>query len=180
MREIIRSKGKLYATFCKKDSSPRLSSERNVPSRSHTQNDTVNGKIVFVNSTNTKVPEMICSGDEKIAKSTATETFTPEAKKFKEEYTCELSSGTNGNGSSQPTLPLGGSMAASNTSNPSEGPLAHVRVNNEEKLIEPSTNRPEDSQDVVLSSGIRRSDTAENGGNKSKKARIIEQLVLSF
>lgn len=171
MCEIIRSKRKLYAAFSKKGCASGLPSERNLSSRSFTENnsnDNVKGDKLLACSTNIQLLANICSEDEQIAKAAARETFTPEGKKPKQEYTCEPSYCTNRNDCSQLTNPHGGLLAAimSSTSNFPGG----------WKLTEPST-WPEDSADVFLTSGIKRSDDM-NGGNKSKKARTMEQLAL--
>lgn len=136
-------------------------------------------KLYAVFGKNNKLHESIPLGAEQFAKPTATETFTQEAKIFKEGCTGELSNGTNGNGSSQPTCPQGGLMAAMTSRVVfSEGSLARDKINDEAKQIDPSTSA-EDSPSVVLTSGRKRLDIAQNEGHEFKKPRTIEQSSVS-
>lgn len=186
MCEIITSKRKLYGVSCKNGSH---SSERNVSSWSHAQNnpnDTVKVEQSMPTLANNELSKSTCLRDEQIAKATATATaaatgtVTSEPEKLKEEYEHELSHGTNGNESSQPVIlhpkPLA-AMASSTT--PSDGSLADNIINHEVKQINQSTGI-EESSCAVLTSGMKRSDMVQNGGHESKKARTCEQLVLLY
>ncbi|ONK55143.1 uncharacterized protein A4U43_UnF7180 [Asparagus officinalis] len=164
MLEVIRSKKKLCAAFFKSNSSD-LRSERIVPPISHCQINpsyVVSEKEPLMNS-NSKLPEIMCSGDEQIAKANAAETFSPEAKKYEEEHTCELIIGLAERGGSHKlpaeTVPLAATTSSKFSSSDGEQFGSYIR--------------PENSSGVILASGMKRTETTEIEGNEPKRTRAL-------